>query len=91
MSNRRNNPSPAALRQAPAAQALVALPQAPSLPTRAYSHAAGGVDLKRQARFITLLAQTGCVRGAAQAVGLSRQSACRLRHGDGSHAARLHG
>ncbi|WP_121114486.1 hypothetical protein [Croceibacterium ferulae] len=33
----------------------------------------------RQARFIGLLAQTGCVRKAAQMIGLSRESAYRLR------------
>ncbi|WP_161792421.1 hypothetical protein [Croceibacterium mercuriale] len=50
-----------------------------------------GWTAERQARFITLLAQGGCVRSAAQVLGLSRESAWRLRHSDARHAARLHG
>jgi len=38
----------------------------------------------RQARFIGFLAQTGCVRKAAQLVGLTRESAYRLRKRSGA-------
>ena len=43
----------------------------------------------RQARFIALLAETACVRKAAQLVGLTRESAYRLRKHRGAGSFRI--
>lgn len=45
-----------------------------------------GWTAERQARFIGLLAETGCVGAAARAVGMSRLSAYRLRQRDGAES-----
>jgi hypothetical protein len=72
MSNRRNNPRPQRSGQRPrhkSWQPWVRLP--PFLPVPARTRRDGWTPA-RQARFIVLLAQTGCVRDPAQAIGLSR-------------------
>jgi len=71
MSNRRNNP-----RRRKPMQPYLRLPAFLPVPLRARRD---GWTPARQARFIGLLAQTGCVRKAAQMIGLSRESAYRLR------------
>lgn len=50
---------------------------------------AGGWTPETQAAFLGILAETGCVRTAAQRVGMSRETAYRLRRkpGAGSFAA----
>lgn len=72
MSNRRNT---LARRRKPL-QRYLRLPAFLPVPLRARRD---GWTPQRQARFIGLLAQTGCVRRAARMVGLSRESAYRLR------------
>lgn len=72
MSNRRNT-SP---RRRKPWQPYLRLPAFLPVPLRARRD---GWTPQRQARFIGLLAQTGCVRTAAQMLGLSRESAYRLR------------
>lgn len=72
MSNRRNT-SP---RRRKPMQSYLRLPAFLPVPLRSRRD---GWTPARQARFIGLLAQTGCVRTAAQLVGLSRESAYRLR------------
>jgi len=71
MSNRRNTP-----RRRKPMQPYLRLPAFLPVPLRARRD---GWTPARQARFIGLLAQTGCVRKAAQMLGLSRESAYRLR------------
>jgi hypothetical protein len=76
MSNRRNT-SP---RRRKPWQPYLRLPAFLPVPLRARRD---GWTPERQGRFIGLLAQTGCVRTAAQTLGLSRESAYRLRrHSD---------
>jgi len=72
MSNRRNT-SP---RRRKPWQPYLRLPAFLPVPLRARRD---GWTPRRQARFIGLLAQTGCVRTAARMLGLSRESAYRLR------------
>lgn len=45
---------------------------------------ADGWTADRQARFIGMLAETGCFTAAARAVGMTRESAYRLRSRDGA-------
>ena len=71
MSNRRNAP-----RRRKPMQRYLRLPAFLPVPLRARRD---GWTPVRQARFIGLLAQTGCVRTAARMIGLSRESAYRLR------------
>ncbi|WP_052207963.1 hypothetical protein [Croceibacterium mercuriale] len=71
MSNRRTT----ARRRKPM-QRYLRLPAFLPVPLRARRD---GWTPARQARFIGLLAQTGCVRKAAHMIGLSRESAYRLR------------
>jgi len=88
MSNRRNT---ARLRRATSRpghkpwQPYLRLP--PFLPVPVRSRRDGWTP-ERQARFIGLLAQGGCVRSATQALGLSRESAYRLRRHPGAGSFR---
>ncbi|WP_121118407.1 hypothetical protein [Croceibacterium ferulae] len=91
MSNRRNTARPRRATSRPRHkpwQPYLRLPPFLPVPTRTRRD---GWTAERQAGCITLLAQGGCVRKAAQQLGLSRESTYRLRHGDASRAARLHG
>jgi len=72
MGNRRNS----APRRRKPWQPYLRLPAFLPVPLRARRD---GWTPARQARFIGFLAQTGCVRTAAQLVGLTRESAYRLR------------
>ncbi|WP_347304044.1 hypothetical protein V5740_05370 [Croceibacterium sp. TMG7-5b_MA50] len=72
MSNRRNT----APRRRKPLQRYLRIPAFLPVPLRARRD---GWTPQRQARFIGLLAQSGCVRTAARAIGLSRASAYRLR------------
>jgi len=80
MSNRCNSPRPRRPRHKPWA-AYLKLP--PFLPVPLRTRRDGWTPA-RQAKFIGLLAQTGCVRKAAQLLGLSRESAYRLRKAPGA-------
>jgi hypothetical protein len=81
MSNRRNTP---AKRRKPL-QPYLRLPAFLPVPLRARRD---GWTPQRQARFIGLLAQTGCVRTAAHGVWLIRAGVYRLRRPqDGSFSA----
>lgn len=91
MSNRRNSARPRRATSQPRhkpRQPYLRLPPVLPVPVRTRRD---GWTAERQARCILLLAQGGCVRKAAQALGLSRESAYRLRQGNASHAAGLHG
>jgi len=81
MSNRSNSRRrPASGRRKPW-QPYTRLPAFLPVPLRARRD---GWTPMRQARFIGFLAQTGCVRKAAQLVGLTRESAYRLRKRSGA-------
>jgi hypothetical protein len=82
MSNRRN--STKRPRHKPWA-AYLKLPPFLPVPLRARRD---GWTPDRQARFIALLAQTACVRKAAQLLGLTRESAYRLRKHPGAGSFR---
>jgi hypothetical protein len=88
MSNCRNNPRPQRSGQRPRRkswQPWLRLPPFLPVPTRTRRD---GWTPPRQARFIVLLAQAGCVRDAEERLGLSWESASRLRRHPGASASR---